>query len=85
MNLQPPKIFFGGFLIHRLGGVALPDDEFAYEIAAYEPNTNMATSLNRYFASAAAVAAGIKSQRVTALDVWGSTHTVDLGLKTVTQ
>jgi len=36
-------------------------------------------------ASAAATAAGIKSQRVTAVDSWGSTHTVDLGLKTVTQ
>ena len=35
--------------------------------------------------SAAAVAAGIKSQRVTAVDTWGSTHTVDLGLKTVKQ
>ena len=27
----------------------------------------------------------IQSKRVTAVDTWGSTHTVDLGLKTVTQ
>lgn len=36
-------------------------------------------------ASAAATAAGIKSQRVTAVDTWGSNHTVDLGLKTAAQ
>ena len=35
--------------------------------------------------STSGVVAGIKSQRVTAVDTWGSTHTVDLGLKTVTQ
>lgn len=40
---------------------------------------------DRFFVTATATAAGIKSQRVTAVDVWGSTHTVDLGLKTVTQ
>ena len=38
-----------------------------------------------HLTTSAAVAAGIKSQRVTAVDTWGSNHTVDLGLKTVTQ
>lgn len=37
----------------------------------------------RIFASLGNVAAGIKSQRVTAVDTWGSPHTVDVAFKTV--
>ena len=37
----------------------------------------------RVFASLGNVAAGIKSQRVTAVDTWGSNHTVDVAFKTV--
>lgn len=37
----------------------------------------------RYFVSASGVVNGILSQRVTAVDTWGSNHTVDLAFKTV--
>lgn len=36
-----------------------------------------------YFVSASGVVNGILSQRVTAVDTWGSTHTVDVAFKTV--
>lgn len=61
-------------------GIAFTADNFIDEFAA-----NNLSNAERLFVSAAATAAGIKSQRVTAVDSWGSNHTVDLGLKTVTQ
>ena len=64
-----------------MSGEAFSSSGFVGNLAPLSNNSDA----ERLFVSAAAVAAGIKSQRVTVVDSWGSTHTVDLGLKTVTQ
>lgn len=62
----------------QMGEYALGASSFVGGLVA-----NNLVSAETDFVSAAAVAAGIKSQRVTAVDTWGSPHTVDVAFKTV--
>ena len=62
----------------QMGEYALGASSFVGGLVA-----NNLVSAETDFVSAAAVAAGIKSQRVTAVDSWGSNHTVDVAFKTV--
>ena len=62
-----------------MSGEAFSSSGFVENLAPLSNNSDA----ERLFVSAAAVAAGIKSQRVTAVDTWGSPHTVDVAFKTV--
>ena len=61
-----------------IDGDSMSAEEFVDGIA--EDNLEDMTTL---FLTAYGVAAGIRSQRVTAVDTWGSPHTVDVAFKTV--